>query len=339
MGEWSAVKSAAHRFRLPWRCAIVLTVIVVSTIAMAVFAGRTYRSFVFLRSAFETGAPMTASIRPWMTLDYVANSYRIPTGVLVGRLALTPDVDPGKTLKSLAEQIGQSPSELTVRVQKSIADLTGDARASLDHGSSGWLKTVVEQFLTALMQYGYPVLGLTLLFGSFGFPLPDGIVTAVAGSLVAQDRLHWFWASAIAVVASVLGDAAAYGLGLWLDRQVLERHGHWLGYTRHRHASVERLFDRWGAATIFLTRTFISHLSSATSLLAGMGHYPLSKFLVLALVGRMIWTAAYLGIGYRIGADWEATMSFFSNLSGFIAALIILVASSRMLFLDRGAEK
>lgn len=318
---------------------MLLAVIIASAIAMALFAGRTYRSFVFLQSAFETGAPMTASVRPWMTLDYVANAYRIPTEVLVGRLALSAHVEPGKTLKSLADQIGESPSELTVRVQKSIAALLGNARVSRSDESSGLLRSVVEQFLTALMQYGYPVLGLTLLLGSFGFPLPDGIVTAVAGSLVAQGRLHWLYASAIAVGASVLGDAAAYGLGHWLNSKVLERHGYWLGYTRTRHASVERLFDRWGAATIFLTRTLISHLSSATSLLAGMGHYRLWKFLVIALVGRVIWTAAYLWIGYRIGADWEATMSFFSNLSGLLAALIVLVASSRLLFRHYGAEK
>jgi hypothetical protein len=36
------------------------------------FGLRTYRSFLLLRSAYEAGAPMTSSIRGWMTLKYIA---------------------------------------------------------------------------------------------------------------------------------------------------------------------------------------------------------------------------------------------------------------------------
>jgi membrane protein DedA with SNARE-associated domain len=71
----------------------------------------------------------------------------------------------------------------------------------------------------------------------------------------------------------------------------------------------------------------MSYLSSVASLLAGISHYRLSKFLAIALVGRLIWTAAYLGLGYGIGADWEAATGFLTNLSGLVLSLALLLGS------------
>ena len=87
------------------------------------------------------------------------------------------------------------------------------------------------------------------------------------------------------------------------------------------------LFDQWGGLTVFITRTFMSYLSSVASLLAGISHYRLSKFLAIALIGRLIWTAAYLGLGYGIGADWEAATSFLTNLSALVLSLALLLGS------------
>ena len=72
---------------------------------------------------------------------------------------------------------------------------------------------------------------------------------------------------------------------------------------------------------MFITRTFMSYLSSIASLLAGLSHYRLPKFLATALVGRLVWTAGYFGLGYGIGGDWEAATSFLTNLSVLRAAV------------------
>jgi membrane protein DedA with SNARE-associated domain len=53
----------------------------------------------------------------------------------------------------------------------------------------------------------------------------------------------------------------------------------------------------------------------------------LSKFLATALVGRMAWTAGYFGLGYGIGADWQAATSFLTNLSVLVLLLALLTVS------------
>ena len=51
-------------------------------------------------------------------------------------------------------------------------------------------------------------------------------------------------------------------------------------------------------------------------------------FLGFALFGRLIWTSAYLGLGYGIGNNIDAASQFLGNLSGLLIAVGILVVSS-----------
>lgn len=315
-----------------WIGAIAFAVALVSA---AFFGLRTYGSFMLLRSAYAAGAPMTSSIRAWMTVQYVASAYGTSNAALIERLGLAPETDPNTSLKSIAERAGVSPSVYAKRAQRAIADLAPGGPSDIKGGNANWFTTISDEVLTALLVYGYPVLGLILFLGAVGLPLPDGVATTVAGSLASQGRLDWIWAAAIVVVASVLGDAAGYGLGRSLSGRILERYGRWIGYSLARRTRVQVLFDRWGSVTVFVTRTFMSYLSSVASLLAGITRFRLPKFLAVALVGRLIWTAAYMGLGYGIGHDWQAATSFLTNLSVLIISLVALltagaVASGRL---------
>jgi membrane protein YqaA with SNARE-associated domain len=208
---------------------IAIFILLITAMPTMLFGLRTYASFRLLRSAYEAGAPMTSSIRPWMTLKYVATTYRTTDAALVEQLGLPSETDPNTSLKTLADRAGVGTAAYTQRVQRVIAVLMPDVRSDRSKDDTGWLGAMGDQVLTALLVYGYPALGLTLLLGAIGLPLPDGVATTVAGSLASQGRIDWFWASAIVVTASVLGDAVGYGLGRLLSQNFLERHGRWFG--------------------------------------------------------------------------------------------------------------
>ncbi|OGI42427.1 MAG: hypothetical protein A2V92_03485 [Candidatus Muproteobacteria bacterium RBG_16_65_31] len=299
----------------------------IAALATGVFGLRSYRSFLLLHSAYEAGAPDVAGIRPWMTLRYVAGTYHAPETTLIARLGLSAETDPDTSLRLLAKREERSPIEYAQRVQRAVVEIApngSDGRAGQD---AGWLATVGDEFLAALLVYGYPVLGLTLLLGAIGLPVPTGLSAAIAGSLAARGSMSWEWAATVAVAASVLGDAAGYGLGRVLSRQFLERHGRWLGYSPARRARVAFLFDRWGGLGVLLSRTLVSHLSAVLNLVAGASRYRLSAFLAYTMVGRILWTSAYLGLGYAVGASLEAAAGFLTNLSLFLVSLAVLTAS------------
>ena len=315
--------------RLGWVRSGLIIVMVMALSLSALFGLRTYRTLVLLQSAQQLGMVETSSIRAWMTLQYVAATYKVDEDALVTRLQLPAGIDRQATLRLLAEKQGLSPFEYVQVVQVAIANI-----AALQHkpGSieepKGWLATISEGFLSAVLVYGYPALALTLFLGAIGAPVPTGLSTTVAGSLASQGHWSWQWTIALAVGASVLGDLVGYGLGRMVSGAFLERYGRLFGYTSANRARVEAMFVRWGAVAVLLTRTLASHLSSVVSLLAGVSRFRLASFLVFAVVGRIIWTAAYFELGYLVGTDLEAASGFLANLSVFLISVAIVVGTA-----------
>ncbi|MBI3041797.1 MAG: DedA family protein [Betaproteobacteria bacterium] len=311
--------------RSPWGRRVLLTLFIIVTFPTVLFGLRAYHSLLVLRSAHELGAPVVSSVRAWMTIRYVAGAYRAPEAALIAQLQLAPGTDPDTELKTLAEREGVPKVEFVQRVQQALVAVAPALSASLEGKTTGWLGEIGEEFLSALLLYGYPALALTLLMGAIGLPLPTGLSAVLAGSLAAQARMSLLWAGSVAVAALVLGDIIAYVLGRVLGREFLERWGGWLGYTSARRDRIERLFDRWGVLTVLLSRTLVSHLSSVVSLLAGVGRYRLLEFMMYAIVGRVLWTTAYVGLGYAVGSDLDAAAGFLQNLTGFLVTLAALV--------------
>jgi len=312
-------------FGLVSRVAVAL--LIAATLSSALLGVRTYRSFLLLHSAYAAGSPLTSSIRPWMTLEHVAATYRVPAAALLERLGLAPTTDPRTSLRSLAQAAGLPLIEYVQGVQRAIAGIESGVRPDSARKESSWLAAIGDAYLAAVLTYGYPALALTIFLGSFGVPVPHGIAVTVAGSLAAQGRIDWAWAGVATVVASILGDIAGYALGRLLDRGVLERRGRWLGYTRERALRIKGLFEQWGAWTVLITRTFVSYLGPAVNLLAGAAGYRWTVFLAMTLLGRLLWTSAYLGLGYAVGSDPEAATGFLANLSGLLVSLAVLAAS------------
>jgi membrane-associated protein len=306
---------------------IALWLFALAVLPTLIFGMRTFGSFKVLRSAYEVGAPATSSLRPWMTLDYVTATYRAPKAVLLQRLGLPANTVGDTSLLTLAARTGILPYQYVVEVQRALAEFAKRAAPAAAPKASSWLTGMGDNILAALLVYGYPVLGLTLLLGAIGLPLPDGIATAVAGSLAAQGRMDWLTAAAIIVIASVIGDAVGYGIGRLLGAEVLTRRSLWLGYSPQRRAYAQALFDRWGLLTVFITRTFVSYLSSIASLLAGIAHYQLARFLAVATAGRVVWAAAYLGLGAAVGSDLDAASGFLTNLSLLLLSLTLLTGT------------
>jgi membrane protein DedA with SNARE-associated domain len=303
---------------------ILVAVIVLSALASIFFGLRSYGSFLLLRSAYEAGRPQVSSLRPWMTLDHVAASYRVPLYELLPRLGLPPDTSRDESLKSIADKRGVSRFDFTREVQRALGQ-SAPPPVPADSQSSGGL---TDRILSALLIYGYPALALTLLLGAIGLPLPIGVAAVLAGSLAALGKLRWEWAAAIAVIASLAGDVIAYGIGRAVSLNFLARHGRWIGYSPQRRDSMQALLQRWGGVTVIVSRTLTSSLSSVVSLLAGISRYQFARVLGFALFGRLLWTSAYLGLGFGIGNNIDAASQFLANLSGLIIALGVLIVAS-----------
>ena len=257
-------------------------------------SARTYGSFLLLRSAYDVVMREISSVRAWMTLRYVATTYRVAERILITRLGLPPDTWPSITLKSLAERVSLSPFQYVQQVQRTIAYVAADIAPPEARTPSGWLERFRDEMLSALLVYSYPILGVTCFLVQWAFRCQP----ACRRRLLARCRRWAEWigrrrpssllphplsatwpptrSGALRASGSLRDGGAGLATGL-----------------KERRAQI--LFRRWGGLTVLLTRTLISHLSSIVSLLAGLHRYRLSAFLAYDMLGRAIWTLAYMG--------------------------------------------
>ena len=54
----------------------------------------------------------------------------------------------------------------------------------------------------------------------------------------------------------------------------------------------------------------------------------LAAFLSVAVVGRVLWTAAYMALGYGIGGHLEAATGFLKNFSLLLLSVSVLIGSA-----------
>ncbi len=307
---------------------MLLGLLIIAILASIGFARRSYNSYLLLQTATELGQPQIGAIRPWMTLEYVATAFHASRPVLIERLGLAADTRIDASLRLLARQAGVATLEYIQRVQRAVAATTTPPPAAVVESTGApWINKLGEDLLAAVIVYGYPALGLIALLGAAGLPLPTGLATVVAGSLSAAGQLSLAWAAVVALSASVLGDVAGYWAGRLLSREFLARRARWLGFSAAGNGHVDGLFVRWGGLSVVLTRTLASHLSALLNLVAGAARYRVDYFLLFAIVGRLLWTGAYLSLGYAAGSDLEAASGFLANVSLLLICLALVLVT------------
>jgi membrane protein DedA with SNARE-associated domain len=188
-----------------------------------------------------------------------------------------------------------------------------------------------DQLLTGMLTYGYPILGVTLLLGAVGIPVPASLVATVAGTLLADGDLALMPTVLVALLACVAGDLVGYSIGRLGGQQFARRHGRWMGMGAKRVFQVEALFLRWAGPTLLLSRSLVAIVAPPINLLAGASSQSVRSFVAYAAVGRLVWVGMFVGLGYIFAGSAETTADFASSFSGVLGLLIVtgLVGLSR----------
>jgi membrane-associated protein len=178
---------------------------------------------------------------------------------------------------------------------------------------------MAELFLTWMTIYGPLALGLALLLGPLGLPIPTGLVVMAAGASARQGLMDWSTAVILGLVATVVGDSLSYALGRfagpWVER-----------FARGSRAAVwERALERfrqYGGLAVYVTRVLLTALDVPTNLVAGSSRYDFKRFLVWAVAGRVTWIALYGGLGYVAGSQWQVVSQVMSQYGAWLGVVV-----------------
>jgi hypothetical protein len=99
---------------LGWRQWTMLVIFALVVTATGLFAVRTVRRAVYWRHHRDE------PIRPWMTIPYIAHSYRVPPRVLYEAIGIPPQLRDRRPLKQIALERNVSVDQIADTLQRAI---------------------------------------------------------------------------------------------------------------------------------------------------------------------------------------------------------------------------
>jgi membrane protein DedA with SNARE-associated domain len=163
---------------------------------------------------------------------------------------------------------------------------------------------IFELLRGAVVHYGYWAVAALLLLENAGVPLPGETILLLASFLAySEHELRFPVIILVGTLATTVGGEFGFALGRYGGRPMLERYQHFFSIRAENLARGERLFERYGAAMVFLAR-FLFGMRVLASLLAGALHMPWRKFALFNFLGAAVWVTAICSAGYLFGGHW-----------------------------------
>ncbi len=184
---------------------------------------------------------------------------------------------------------------------------------------------VLRDFFTS---HGYWALAVALLLENAGIPLPGESMLLFAGFLAFEHaELNLVLIILVGTAACTLGDNLGYWIGNRGGRPLLLRYQKIFRVPDERIAHGERLFERFGPATVFFAR-FIFGMRVLAGPLAGVLRMRWRRFVLFNFLGAAVWVTVISTVGYLFGRHWQRLLHIVGEVNAVaftVAAALILV--------------
>ena len=157
-----------------------------------------------------------------------------------------------------------------------------------------------------------------------GLLVPGESLVLASGFLAHRGILQFDAVIAAAGLGAIAGDNIGYLLGVRLGREWLLRKGARVGVRRRRAEQAEGFFRRHGPKAVFFGR-FVGFARALVPFVAGASRMPWRKFVVYDALGAVLWTVAFVTLGYVLGASWRVAEKWVSRSGLILGGLVLLV--------------
>ncbi len=169
---------------------------------------------------------------------------------------------------------------------------------------------------------GYAGIVLLMAIESACIPLPSEVIMPFSGYLVFTGRFNLLWVATAGAIGCNLGSVAAYEVGAYGGRRLVEKYGAWIWMSERELAWADRFFTRYGNAAVFLGR-LLPVVRTFIALPAGIAHMPRVRFHVYTFLGSWPWCYGLAYLGMKAGENWQYLGKYFHRFDAVIGAVIV----------------
>ncbi|MEH7368884.1 DedA family protein [Priestia megaterium] len=179
--------------------------------------------------------------------------------------------------------------------------------------------TIISQYIHS---YGYIVILLVLFCGIVGIPAPEESFLILLGMFIAKHQLNLYESSLFAFLGVITGMLTAYGLGRYAGTPFFDKYGKYVGLTKEKIEAASGSYHKYGIWTI-LFGLYIPGLRQISPYMAGISRYPFLLYLLLSVVGSLVWVLSFLILGYYVGDRVHISYIIMGAVAFFVIYLLI----------------
>jgi len=163
---------------------------------------------------------------------------------------------------------------------------------------------LIQQFISALGQYGIAAVACNVLLNQLGLPIPAVPTLVLAGAIAANGQLPLGWLFLVAVGACVAADCGWYGVGEKYGIRVLKTLCRISLEPDSCVNETQSQFDRWGVNSLVIAK-FVPGWATIAPPLAGALRIGRLRFIGLSTLAAMLWAGAGLLAGVLFRSQIE----------------------------------
>lgn len=194
-----------------------------------------------------------------------------------------------------------------------------------------WIMDIMDQF-------GYLGVFLLICIENLFPPIPSEIILTFGGFSTHSTSLTVIGVILYATIGSIIGAIILYWLGriLHIERleKIIDRWGHILRLKKEDLYRADNWFQRYGYWTVFFCR-MVPLLRSLISIPAGMARMNFWVFLFFTTVGTIIWNSILVGLGAKVGENWEMIVYYMDIYSNFVYAILAIIFIFAIIYIFR----
>ena len=193
------------------------------------------------------------------------------------------------------------------------------------------LPDLFEVLRNHFTEHGYWTLAITLLLENAGIPVPGETMLLFASFLAFQHHgLNLGLIIAVGTAACTVGDNLGYWIGFHGGRPLLHHYQRFFRVSDEKIARGEKIFDRFGPATVFFAR-FVFGMRVIAGPLAGVLRMQWRRFVLFNFLGAALWVTVISSVGYLFGQHWQRLLRMVgrANAVVFVVAVVLAVHAWR----------
>lgn len=188
--------------------------------------------------------------------------------------------------------------------------------------------------LSVIDSWGYGGIFTLMLVEHLFPPIPSEIIMPLAGYLAAQGEMDMTLTLIAGTAGSVLGTLVWYWVAVAIGearlRRIAARHGRLLTLAPSDIDYAQRWFAKYGGWAVFLGR-MVPALRTLISAPAGFSRMRFSTFLLLTIIGSLLWTAFLTFAGVVLESNYAVLENFIDPVSKGVVVLVVVVYIYRVI--------